>query len=86
MGFCGRLGQQGGRRGFCEKIPESAPYQTEPVLADSKTDQLLAKAEPISSTGGTPAITYLKGKKYCAAAVREEEENVTEATMKLPNQ
>ena len=37
------------------------------------TDPPLAKAKPISDAGGTSVVTYLrKGKKHCAAAVREE--------------
>ena len=48
----------------------AVPLQAEPVPAGSKTDPLLAKAEPISDAGSISVITYLrKGKKHCAAAV-----------------
>lgn len=49
------------------------PCQAEPITAGSKTDLPLAKVEPISSAGGASVVKYLrKGKKHCAAAVREE--------------
>ena len=45
----------------CKNIP---PCLTEPVPAGSKTDPLLAKAQPINDGGSTSVITYLrKGKK-----------------------
>ena len=49
--------------------------------AGSKTDPLLAKAEPISDGGSASVITYLrKGKSYCAAAIAagERRENMWE--------
>lgn len=51
--------------------------------AGSKTDTLLSKDNPISSTDGASVITDLrKGKKTCAAAVRKRsEKNVRETTM-----
>lgn len=49
---------------------ELSPCLTKTVPADSEMDMLLAKDEPISNSGGTPVITYLrKGEKYWAAAV-----------------
>ena len=39
----------------CQKLP---PCLTEPMPAGSKTDPLLAKAEPISNGGSTSGITY----------------------------
>jgi len=45
----------------CWKLP---PCPTEPVPAGSRTDPLLAKAEPISDGGSTSGITELRrGKK-----------------------
>jgi len=45
----------------CQKLP---PCLIEPVPAGSKTDPLLAKAKPISDSGSTSGITYLRrGKK-----------------------
>jgi len=62
-----------------------SPCRAEPLSAGSKVDLLLAKAMPISNTGGTSAIAYLrKGKKGCVAAVREECENVRETTLQSP--
>ena len=53
-----------------QKLP---PCQTETETAGSKTDPLLAKAEPISNVGSASVTTYLrKGKKCCAAGGREE--------------
>ncbi|KAK4829092.1 hypothetical protein QYF61_002043 [Mycteria americana] len=46
----------------------------EPVPASSKTDPLLAKAEPISDGGSAFAVTYLRrGKKCCTTAASVEE-------------
>jgi len=43
--------------------------------AGSKTDPLLAKAEPISDGGSTSGITELRrGKSYCATAIAAREE------------
>ena len=45
----------------CQKLP---PCLIEPMPASSKTDPLLAKAEPISNSGSASGITYLrKGKE-----------------------
>ena len=45
----------------CRKFP---PCLIEPMPAGSKTDPLLAKAEPISDGGSASGITYLRrGKK-----------------------
>ncbi|PKU45778.1 vps10 domain-containing receptor 2 [Limosa lapponica baueri] len=59
---------------------------TEPVPAISKTDPPLAKADPVSDAGGASVITYLrKGKKCCAAVVRERsEKNMRERALKTP--
>lgn len=47
---------------------------TETVLANSKIDPPLAKAEPINDTSDISLITYLrKGKNYCATAAGREE-------------
>ncbi|KAK4817312.1 hypothetical protein QYF61_009165 [Mycteria americana] len=46
---------------------------TEPVPAGSKMDPLLAEDEPISNSGTTPGITYLRrGKKLCNCSRRGE--------------
>ena len=62
---------RGYRGGFCEKLLEASPMSDiEPMPAGSKTDPLLAKAKPISSSGSASGITYLRwGKKSCAAAI-----------------
>lgn len=39
---------------------ELPPSQTEPVPVNSRTDLLLASAEPVRDTGGTSAMIYLK--------------------------
>ena len=60
----------------CQKLPLCP---TEPMSAGSKTDPLLAKAEPISDGGSTSVITYLRREKsYCAAAIAagERSENM----------
>ena len=44
----------------CWKLPLCP---TEPVLASSKTDLLLAKAKPISDSGSSSGITYLRREK-----------------------
>lgn len=49
-----QLGIFGG--GLCEMKSGAVPLQAEPVPAGSKTDPPLAKAEPISNTGGTSVI------------------------------
>ena len=54
----------------CRKLP---PCPIEPMPARSKTDPLLAKAEPISDGGSASVITYLRGKNCCATAARREE-------------
>lgn len=55
----------------CEKL-RLCPI--EPVPAVSKTDLLLAKAEPISKGGSPSEITYLRmGKECCATAARRQE-------------
>jgi len=45
---------------------ELPPYQTEPVPASSKADPPLAKAEPVSNTGGTSVVMYLRKGKMAA--------------------
>jgi len=52
----------------CQKLP---PCLTEPVPAGSKTDLLLAKAEP-SSGGRTSGITHLRKKKTCVILQPEQ--------------
>ena len=55
----------------CWKLP---PCPIEPMPASSKTDPLLAEAEPISNSGSTSVITYLrKGKEVTAVAVAARE-------------
>jgi len=45
----------------CEKLP---PYLVQPTPGSSKIDPLLAKIKPISNSGNTSVITYLRrGKK-----------------------
>jgi len=51
---------------------------TEPMPAGSRTDPLLAKAEPISDSGSTSVITYLRRQKpqhNSIFAAREGSEN-----------
>lgn len=59
------------------RCQELSPHRTELIPANSKTDALLAKAEPISSTVGTYVVTYLgKGKAHHIGAVGERSENM----------
>jgi len=55
-----------------QKLP---PCLREPVPDSSKTDLLLAKAEPISKGGSASLITYLtrRGKDHCETALWREE-------------
>jgi len=73
-----------GSRGFtevasvrsCWKLP---PCLMEPVPAGSKSDPLLANAEPTSNGGRTSGITWLRTGKSCyatATAAREESSSV----------
>jgi len=48
------------RGGFSENMQKPPPRPTEPRPAGSKTDLLLAKAQPISDGGSTSVITYLR--------------------------
>lgn len=51
---------------------ELPPCRTKPASAASRRNPLLTSAE-LSNTGDTSVITFVrKGKKHCAAAVREE--------------
>ena len=51
---------------------ELPPCRTKPASAGSRRYPLLTSAE-LGNTGDTSVITYIrKGKKHCAAAVREE--------------
>jgi len=60
----------------CWKLP---PCPTEPMLAGSKMDLLLAKAEPIGDGGSASGITVRKrGKNCCRTASGERSENVCE--------
>jgi len=53
------------------------PCWAQPVPASSKTDPLLAKAEPISDSGDTSVTTHLrKGKKCYSATVRKRSEKM----------
>ncbi|KAK4815591.1 hypothetical protein QYF61_004806 [Mycteria americana] len=58
----------------CQKLH---PCWTEPDPAGSKTDPPLAKAEPISNSGSTSVITYLRMGKNCSweRGVRIRERN-----------
>ena len=58
----------------------------EPMSARSKTDPLLAKAEPISDGGSASVITYLRRGKYCCATAvgRQEGEDVRGTTLQTP--
>jgi len=73
MGLCGKILVTGGyRSGFCENLP---PRLIKPMPAGSKMDLLLAKANPISDSGSTSVITYLrKGRKNCSETAVEREE------------
>ena len=52
------------RCGFCNKLLEVSPlFEREPIPARSKTDPLLAKAEPISDSGNTSVIIFLRREK-----------------------
>lgn len=42
--------------GFCEKTSAATLKKSEPVLADSKMDLPLTKAEPISNFGSTSVV------------------------------
>jgi len=42
-----------------------SPCQIEPAPADSRTDLLLDKAEPISDVGIASVTTYLRRSKKC---------------------
>ena len=53
---------------------ELPPCRTEPVLAGSKMDPLLAKAEPISDGGSTSVIAYLEGEKKLLHSSSQREE------------
>jgi len=55
----------------CEKLP---PCLIEPVPASSKTDLLLAKAEPLSDSGSASVITYVRRGKTCSEVAIEREE------------
>jgi len=56
----------------CEKLP---PCLIEPVPASYKMDPPLAKAKPVSDSGSTSGITYLRrGKNNCGEAAAEREE------------
>jgi len=58
----------------CEKLPLCP---TEAVPASSKTDPLLAKAEPISNGGSTSGTTQLrKGENTCITAFAAEREKM----------
>ena len=66
----------------CQKLP---PCPIKLMPAGSKTDPLLAKAEPISNSGSASGITYLrKGKSYWAAAIaaRERSEKMGEKQLR----
>lgn len=55
---------------FVRKDQELPLCLRKTIVVSSKTDGPLPKAGPISKTGGTTMITYLrKGKQYWAAAV-----------------
>ena len=53
----------------CKKL---VPCLIKSVLASSKMDLPLAKAKPISNSGSTPAITYLRTGKKIAGGERSE--------------
>jgi len=74
IGFRWQTSKWGCRVGICKRHQGLLPCGTEPVLAGSKMDPLLAKAEPISDADSASEITYLrKGKKNCTTtAVRDE--------------
>ena len=58
----------------CQKLP---PYDAETMPASSKTDPLLAKAEPISDGGSASGMTYLrKREKTCTVAAGERSETM----------
>jgi len=57
----------------CEKLP---PYLIKPVPAGSKMDPLLAKAKPISNSGSTSVIKYLRRVKKTAGRSGSQERGV----------
>jgi len=61
FGFRGSTGVASVRS--CQKL---SPYLIEPVPAGSKMDLLLAKGKPISDSGSTSGITYLRRAKKSA--------------------
>lgn len=73
-GYVARFWQWGGLGGgLCKKTSGQPPCQPEPIAVGSKTDPLLAKAEPVSNGGGTSGKARMRtDKKRCIAAVREE--------------
>ncbi|KAK4833072.1 hypothetical protein QYF61_027734 [Mycteria americana] len=54
------------------KAPSLETFKTEPMPYGSKTEQLLAKAEPVNNGGITSVITYLRGGKLHRSSQREE--------------
>lgn len=66
---------QGYRGGFCEKLLESSPCLTEPMLVGSRMDPPLAKAEPTSDGSNAPGVIYFRrGKKNCGEVIVAREE------------
>jgi len=61
------------RGGFCKKLPEASPL-LDPMSDGSKTDLLLAEAEPISDGGSTSGITDLRREKNCCRTADRREE------------
>ena len=55
----------------CKKLPLCL---IKPVPAGSKTDPPLAKAKPISDSGSTSVITYLRWAKNCGKREVKREE------------
>jgi len=61
------------RVGFCEKLLEASTMPNRANATGSKTDQLLAKAKPLSNVGSPSVMTYLRrGKSCCGTAVKRE--------------
>jgi len=64
LGLHGKVLVAGGDTwgGFCVKLPEASLVSGGANFTGSKTDPSPAKAEPISISGSTSGITYLKKK------------------------
>ncbi|KAK4827185.1 hypothetical protein QYF61_015147 [Mycteria americana] len=68
--------EEDGARHFSVMSSERA-RGNEPMLASSKTDLMLTKAEPFTNGGSASVTTYLRrGGKNCTTAARERNEDM----------